>query len=93
MDDLESLIYTMWYVSGIHMVRDWKSLIAEGMLLNSCTKKEAVVKVLVCGFGIVALIHFSIFYFLLYIILYIFSAKVHTSQGSACLRRLQIHLR
>lgn len=90
MDDFESLVYSMWYISGIHMVRDWQSLITEGMILNSCTKKQAMVKVLVYVVFI-AFIHFKILFSIIFH--FIFSAKVHTSQGSAGLRRLQIHMR
>lgn len=49
MDDLESLVYSIWYIGGIAMVRDWESLITEGRLLKSCTKKQAMVRILVSG--------------------------------------------
>lgn len=42
MDDLESLVYSMWYVSGIHMVRILENEAeSEGCMLSRCIGKDA----------------------------------------------------
>lgn len=47
MDDLESLVYSMWYIADVPMIRHLEEGEAEGALLNKCNKDQAEARVLV----------------------------------------------
>lgn len=45
MDDIESLIYSMWYVTGVPMVRTLENdAESEGYMLSRCANKGAVLE-------------------------------------------------
>lgn len=47
MDDLESLVYSIWYIADVPMVRDWADEKTEGVLLSKCNKRQANARILV----------------------------------------------